>query len=219
LFSLLCVASFSVGRSYLGIDWAIFSFHAAPLLVPMYLGAVALAVSLVSVERPNVLANCGSVLIFSLLALGFAFATPYGSARAKLWAMDRGYGMWTTCHTDAPFIVKAKASGVGDVAQFQAELPELTKMCSDSTSSLQGELTKEPALFDQLATTDAVRGLALERLWQDYATDVGLQLFFDPDDPGTARKLIDFAKMTAKAGSTYDPQGLKQYEKTFVEMP
>ncbi len=211
LFSALCVAGFTEGRRYLGIDWAIASFHAAPLLVPYALGLILL----LSTPRPQGRASrfdvaAGGTAI--LLALGVMNATPYGATRARLWAMDRGYARWATCHTDLPLVVKARGSGVAfDLPGFEAALPLIREMCAGPTGPLETRLRQRPAAFDVWSDGRPEIDRALEVLWQDYATDLMLQLAVKPWDGDLPVRLAEFAKRNADKGSELDAARLAPF--------
>lgn len=213
-FSALCLGAFARGRHHLGLDWATASFHAAPLLVPFALGLVVLLGAPPAQGPPAArLGNRAAAGAVALqLAASTAAAWPYGLTRARLWAMDRGYARWATCSGKTPEVVAARGSGVDyDPAGFAALRPLASRMCAASAGPLEGALVRRPTLFDALSAGRPEVGCALETLWQDYATDLDLQLAFKPWRADTPARLLAFAKADAEKGSQIDPGRLARY--------
>ncbi len=210
-FSALCVAAFAEGRRYLGIDWAVASFHAAPFLVPFALGLIVL----IATPRPpgrGARFDVAAGITVTFLAVGVVSGATYGVTRARLWAMDRGYARWATCHTDLPLVVQARGSGVAfDLAGFEADLPLIRQMCAGPTGFLETQFRRRPAQFDAWSEGHPEIDRALEILWQDYATDLMLQLAIKPWDADLPARLVGFAKRNADKGSELDPVRLAPY--------
>ena len=83
-------------------------------------------------------------------------------------------------------------------------LPWLSPMCGSAPSPLAATLTREPALFRDLAAAHPEAGPALSVVWQDYATEPRLQLAFDPQRPDTPDRLLALAKAEASRGAPFD---------------
>ena len=217
-FSAVCLGAFAYGRHHLGIDWATASFHAAPLLVPFALGLVVLLGAPPGQDAPaaRALDRVAGGAAALLLAASIATAWPYGLTRARLWAMDRGYARWATCSGKVPEVVAARGSGVGyDLSGFAALRPLASRMCAASDGPLERALVRRPPLFDALSAGRPEVGFALETLWQDYATDIDLQLAFKPWRADTPTRLLAFAKADAEKGSEIDPERLAPYAGIF----
>ncbi len=218
-FSALCVAGFTQGRHALGIDWAIASFHAAPFLVPFFLGLVMLMVAPARTSRRRRADTVITVVLTVLLAATVVAASGYGATRARLWAMDRGYARWATCRSTVPSIVMARGSGVAfDLSGFDTARPLIDEMCRGPTGPLEMGLVLRPRLFDQLAAGRPDVGRALDALWQDYATELMLQLAFKPEEADTPQRLLAFARVNAKKGSELDPDRLGPFADIYCSL-
>ncbi len=216
-FSALCLGAFARGRHHLGLDWATASFHAAPLLVPFTLGlAVLLGAPAFAAPAVRWLDRSAAALAVLLLAASTAAAWPYGLTRARLWAMEQGYARWASCSREVPEIVAARGSGVGyDLAGFTALRPLASTMCAAPAGPLERVLVRRPPLFDALSAGRPEVDDALATLWQDYATDLELQLAFKPWRLDTPTRLLIFAKANAEKGSEVDPERLARYADIF----
>ncbi len=204
-------------RHHLGLDWATASFHAAPLLVPFALGlAVLLGAPAFAAPAVRWLDRSAAALAVLLLAASTAAAWPYGLTRARLWAMEQGYARWASCSREVPEIVAARGSGVGyDLAGFTALRPLASTMCAAPAGPLERVLVRRPPLFDALSAGRPEVDDALATLWQDYATDLELQLAFKPWRLDTPTRLLIFAKANAEKGSEVDPERLARYADIF----
>ncbi len=216
-FSALCVAGFTQGRRALGIDWAIASFHAAPFIVPLLLGLVVLMAASAGAARRHPRADAVVTgMTIALLAATVAGASGYGATRARLWAMDRGYARWATCGSDLSTIVMARGSGVAfDPPGFVAALPLIRDLCRGPTGPLETALVARPRLFDALAVGRPEVDRALDVLWEDYATELMLQLAFKPEEADMPQRLLAFAKANADKDSELDPDRLKPFAEIY----
>jgi hypothetical protein len=218
--SSLSIGSFALGRFVFGIDWAIGTFHAAPIFVPFYFGLITLAVSVLNdTEGRHAIKKAVASISLLLLAGGLVNSFRYGATAARLFAMDRGYAAWVTCNTDASLSLQAKAAGLPSfVDAFKAGLPVIKKMCPPRLNSLTGRLVAMPIYFRSIIASHSEFKPALEALWQGYATDIGLQLAFDINNEDTPKRLIEFAKENSKPGSAFYQDALSAYQSAFQAM-
>ena len=220
-FSALCVMSFARGRSAFGLDWALGSFHAAPLLVPFGFGAVLLLADAArAVRHGDRLAAIVATPLAALLVAGWLLSSPYGLKRARLWRMDRGYAAWAACGGEVPFETARKAAGgepYGDA--LATGLQSLSPMCATGLNAFAPTLTTEPALFRDLAASHPEWREALSVVWQDYATEILLQLAFDPERPDAPARLIALAKAEAARGAPFDHARWAPYAAVLHDLP
>ena len=220
-YSALAIVGFAIGRWGFGIPWALDRVHAAPLITPGMAGLLLLALNSIkpggtSSQKARLAGGvaCAFFLLPTFTSLNYAYERAQDSRSA------RAFAMFSTCRSLEPhhFVV-----GVNSLP-IQSHLAEdnfhvIQPLCTVEVPPRVAALTHFPDHFACLAASDPATEPALRTLWNVYTYHYDLQHAFPISEPGSPRRLIEFAANNAATGSQYETELLAPYATVFLHLP
>lgn len=219
LYGCCATLSFALARSKFGIEWALDRLHAAPLVTPIFVGAVVLALSPALGKRWHLLM---AVPVLLFVSASFFTSMPYAFTRADEGQVARAVGMRLSC-SGADRALKLEFNGLGG-HRFPPTLVEdnwqlLNSLCTTRIPVRAYALQVLPTEYQALIVKQPDVEEALRDLWRVYGYRFDLQRAFPLSDSSTPKRLLDFAKHNAKSGSKYETAVLQKHEAYFSALP
>lgn len=211
-------AGFGFGRFQYGLPWALDTFHAGPLLVPMSVAALCLGCDLFAHAVQSRKRFVSVAVVTSLFPLASVVtATPYSTVRFEEQNTARALAMHVACF-DKPDERRLLATSYLAAHRMLVldNISLLMPMCVRDVPARSQKLLTFPQGLVRAAAGDARKREALEALWQIYQTHLDLKRAFNMNNPDFAHKLVEFAKNDAATGSQYAPEALRQYAEVFM---
>lgn len=220
---MLCTLAFAFGRQKYGIEWALWTFHGAPTLLPFFtgLGLIAMACFHGSKEWPSRIYKYffPAVCFISILPSFMAVRTGYD--RAKELLRNTSSAQIANCNEDKyPLYLRLRLNGLGgqDFLYNQTKAI-IMENCKRSVNMHAGKSLLEPPIeYFSYAKGNADQMEALTDLWWVYVTHLDLQRNFPFDDQNTSKRLLSFAINNAKINSVYEKILLPKHQNIFLQM-
>jgi hypothetical protein len=218
--ALLWALAFAYGRQKHGIQWALWTFHASPMLLPFFVGLGTLAVRLLTSETSYAIlttAALGTLVAF----LPSLTAMPFGQVRSAEMLRIASTAHVVSCNPgDYSMYLQLRLNGLEahrDLYELSAPLARESCVREVNQDAAQ-ELLVPPKEYAHLLTKDAPTHAALQTLWEVYMTRIDLQRAFPPSSPILTQKLLEFAYCNAKAGSNYEREQLAVHAQIYLEI-
>jgi hypothetical protein len=220
--SIVFVIGFAVGRYQFGIEWALDRLHAAPLVVPWFVGTTILCLKQAAICTDQRQA-CGHAyfVLVAVLAASLVTSFGYASARAKESFTARAFAMRKTCESFESFVPRYLIHGVNDVAMdspVEDNLLQIKHLCTDDVPLRVLRLETLPGFFVEIAQQAPYAKDALQDLWNIYTFHYDLQRAFPLTHRDTPKRLLQFAINNADSGSKYESAVLATHAVTFREL-
>ncbi|WP_118182336.1 hypothetical protein [Paraburkholderia phosphatilytica] len=212
--ALLWAGAFSVGRADLGIDWALSQFHAAPMLMPFFVGLGLYGVGLLDRRKPA----------FALVLLVVGIAPTFTS-------IPLGYVRSADIKKDSMIAVAAECAGGSDFLKRHVDGLESHPILFDAFQKYQPRLCAQmshlerdkkvaamPDEWERLAAGDDHHRKALSTLWDEYLVRGDLQDAFPAKSPTRAQDLLKWAASDAAHGSGFNHELLGPYAADYIEL-
>ncbi|MFG1395492.1 hypothetical protein [Roseixanthobacter pseudopolyaromaticivorans] len=188
--SLLMIAAFSLGRFQYGLPWALFSFHAAPLLIPMLLG-----IALWSMNQTMVSGSAIMVLPAVYVLASWVVAVPYAVKFAASFRDRQQVALVITCTptTSLEYATRVNIGSLDFISLVESTLPILKPLCAQPLPERVVRMATFPELYNQIIAKNPDARGPLEALWQLYFTRADLVEAFQVESPTRAKDLLNWA--------------------------
>lgn len=223
VFGLLCTLAFAFGRQKHGIDWALWTFHHAPPLLPFFAGLGLLSVGLLGPqgEADRVLRRVAGGCALVVALVPSAAAIPDGVDRAEELLRVASAAHVVTCrNNEYPRYIQLRLNGLeGHGGLYDRVRSIAVEGCLRPVHMASADqLLVPPRLFQQLASQSPETRAAVDALWWVYAAHLDLQRAFPPQAPGTPERLLNFGFFNAKRGTDYAREQLLPHASTFLKI-
>jgi hypothetical protein len=215
--SVVEVVAFAIGRYKYGLAWVLSQMHAGPLLVPLLLGMLILAMDTgESTPGRTPLWSATSMLVPVFLVASVISSIPYGLQRAAESQTRAALAMHVSCgDSEQKYLLERLNIGAGFYDMIRGDLPLIRHLCGQAEPERVRRLEELPDDYASMIRKDASFEAPLRDLWQVYLAHFDLQRAFPPDKSTTPARLLEFARYDATSGSLYDPDKLLAHRQFF----
>jgi len=231
LAALVGTALFARGRFHFGLQWAIASFHMAPILMPCLAGLIIVSLQAFDQikiqwgqKKPDRVANLMQYPLATLpclaVVLSLISSLPFARFQSGVLAQQASIGRYFGCQEHpSRYILENSNIGEGYYDYILTRLPWMRPLCVVTPlTSIQG-LVHFPDRFEAMIRQNPAAADPLHDAWEVYQTHFDLSRAFPPADPATPSRLLAFFRNSALTGSGYATDKMKRHQEFFLALP